>query len=68
MTQKLKIVFCIKKMKKINIQLLKMYHILRQKQKIYILYQENEKNKHSIVKNVSYFETKAKNLYFVSRK
>lgn len=41
MTQKLKIVFCIKKMKK---------------------------NKHSIVKNVSYFETKAKNLYFVSRK
>lgn len=55
MTQKLKIVFCIKKMKKINIQMLKMYHILRQKQKIYILSQENEKNKHSIVKNVSFY-------------
>lgn len=41
---------------------------MTQKLKIYILYQENEKNKHSNVKNVSYFETKAKNLYFVSKK
>ncbi len=36
--------------------------------KTLFLSQENEKNKHSNVKNVSYFETKAKNLYFVSRK
>lgn len=42
-------------MKQINIQLLKMYHILGQKQKIYILSQENEKNKHSNVKNVSFY-------------
>ncbi len=58
MTQKLKIVFCIKKMKKINIQMLKMYHILRQKQKIYILSQENEKNRKFFIKNVYFFTKK----------